>query len=171
MINPLQETLQRLTNDVTEYMKKEISIMREVLANMHQEEVALIMLDKNSLHKTLQDRFPMVETLSWLRNARMVATEAIRTLYIPSKTKETSTNNMAYMMELQGCEIDYLSEQMLALIKSMNTQNCKNDTLTKKYELYTNYPARLTHLMPWQPAEGKIIKSKASIATYPIQEP
>ena len=171
MINPLQETLRRLTNDVTEYMKKEISIMREVLGNMHQEEVALTMLDKNSLHKTLQERFFMVQTLSVLRNARMVATEAIKTFHIQSKIKQTSTNNMAYMMELQGCEIDYLSEQMLALIKSMNTQNCKNDTLTKRYELYTNYPGRLTHLMPWQSAEGKIIKSKATIATYPIQEP
>ena len=171
MINPLQDTLEKLTNDVTGYMKKEISIMREVLANMHQEEVALITLDKNSLHKTLQDRFPMVQTLSVLRKDRMMAIEAMRTLYISSKPKEIATNKMADMMELQGCEIDYLSEQMLALIKSMNTQNCKNDSLTKKYELYTNYPARLTHLMPWQPAEGKIIKSKASIATYPIQEP
>lgn len=170
MVHPSQNTLSKLREDVSEYMKTEITVMREVLANMYQEELALIMLDKSSLHQTLQERFPLIQRLSFLRTERMAVTEAIKHISLSPSQQEHSTSIFPVMEDL-GCEIDYLSEQMLALIKSMNFQNTKNDTLTKKYELYTNYPSHISHLMPWHSPENKTVKRKACIATYPIEEP
>ena len=170
MIHPSQNTLSKLREDVSEYMKTEITVMREVLANMYQEELALIMLDKSSLHQTLQERFPLIQRLSFLRTERMAVTEAIKHISL-SPLQQEHTNGIFPVMEDLGCEIDYLSEQMLALIKSMNFQNTKNDTLTKQYELYTNYPSRISHLMPWHAPENKTVKQKVCIATYPMENP
>ena len=170
-MNELNEKILKVKEELTECMKKEIRLMREVFANMHQEEIALIMLDKNSWNHTLQDRFSLLQTLSSLRTSRLIMTCAIEKMLAPYTGKKVPLEQILPGLEEEGCEILYLSEQILALIGRMNDQHLKNENLLKNYEIYANSPALFRNGISMERDGLKPVKCKAAIATYPFEHP
>lgn len=161
----------KLQEELTSCMKKEIGLMREVLANMHQEEVALIMFDKKSLTLTLQERFPLVQRLSSLRMYRLETTRHIEHLLCPQHTrKKLPIEQILPEHQQESCELIYLTEQIVALVEKMNMQNTKNESLMKNYEIFSNSPAQFHQGIHLHKEEAKKGKSKASVATYPHKE-
>jgi hypothetical protein len=170
-MNGLNEKILKVKEELTECMKKEIRLMREVFANMHQEEIALIMLDRNSWNHTLQDRFSLLQALSFLRNFRLTVTCEIEKMLASSTGKKVPLEQILPGLEEEGCEILYLSEQILALIGRMNDQHMKNENLLKKYEIYANSPAMFRNGISVERDGLQPLKCKAAVATYPFKQP
>lgn len=149
------------TDLILECMQKEIHLMRELLSNMHQEEISLTMLDRSSWNVTMQERFPLIQSLSRLREKRDFITSKVGDGKIIPSEKNFPSN------EEERCEILYLSDQIIALIEKMNLQQSKNINLFSRYENFYLTPSSFSA----RPLDAKTpfvpIKYKAAIATIP----
>jgi hypothetical protein len=96
-----------------ETLKKEVSMMRELLANMHQEEVSLLLNDPGSVHELLEQRCFIVERLGSLRIARLEATSKIEK--IATKEHPSSFQDVLPLEEEASTEILSLRDQLMAL--------------------------------------------------------
>lgn len=168
-MNGQNDKILKLQEELTACMKKEVGLMREVLANMHQEEVSLIMFDRTGWTHTMQDRFPLIQRLSSLRKSRLETTQSMEDIL--SSGKKMPLEKILPESQQESCEIFYLSDQILALTERMNIQHTKNESLMKNYELYINSPAHFHQGIPFSRDEGKKPKCKAAVATYPTKEP
>lgn len=145
-------------------MQKEIGIMREILANMHSEELSLMLNDRGSWNYVMQERAQLVERLSYFRVARLEATKKIRELVHGQDPNSPATvDELLPAQEENSCEILSLRDQMMALMEKINFQNCRNEALFYQVEHQLDLP----HHPPLHPvhAQAKPVK-KASIATY-----
>jgi hypothetical protein len=95
--------------NLSKALEREIALMREILANMHQEELALLLHDKEEWNAVVLARSPLVERLENLRRARIDAT-------LPQ-------------IDLEDPHIQMLRDQLVALIEKMNAQHVKNEIL------------------------------------------
>jgi hypothetical protein len=125
--------MEQAWNDAQDKLKaslqKEIHIMREILANMHQEELSLMLHDKISWNKVMEERAQMVQRLGGLRTARMQATQILQSLTSNTKNKELSLEQLLSQDEVSCCEIRSLCDQLSALTERMNKQNSRNQNL------------------------------------------
>ncbi len=98
-------------DDIKILMQKEIILMREVLANMHQEEESLKRNDHSLWANVISQRCEILALLSPIREERILA----------SKLIEYSDD----------CDILSLRDQIMALIERINMQNHMNEQLYK----------------------------------------
>lgn len=149
---------------ICECMKKEIYLMRELLANMHQEEIALTMFDRAAWNIAMQERFPLVQKLSHLREKR-------ESLSHDTAGKKMPGEKIFPFIAQDSCDVIFLSDQMITLIEKMNEQQGKNSALFTRYENIAFTPSGLPRgygLM--QPALFPT-KVKATVATIPRNSP
>jgi len=138
--------------------KKEIEIMRELLANLHEEELSLLEQNLTSWHQVIGDRSDLVVQLMDQRKTRIEATKALE-----SVAKKLS-KELLPPQEETSCEILSQIDQLIALIDRTNLQNCRNEILFKEAKgkkevpLYCSYP---------HPLHKPKAKRKLSTATYP----
>ena len=71
------ENWQTLHDALRDVLQKEIHLTRELLSNMHQEEVSLMLHDGGSLNLIMQQRSYLLEKLSYLRLYRIETTQKI----------------------------------------------------------------------------------------------
>ncbi len=155
MENP--ENWQTLHNALRDSLEREIRLTRELLSNMHQEEVSLMLHDAGSLNQILQMRSPMLETLSALRLNRQKTTEKIRKM-ASNEDQTASLDEILPPDEAISLEILSLSDQLMALTERMSRQHTHNQRLTDHLSLTGNA----------QPSAQNRPKRKASIATINI---
>ncbi len=104
--------------------------MREILANMHQEELSLMLHDKSGWNKVMEERAQMVRRLGGLRIDRMQATAALQSIVGDGQKKEEPTlEKLLSQDEVASCEILSLRDQLTALTERMNSQNTRNQNL------------------------------------------
>ncbi|MES2345275.1 MAG: hypothetical protein V4494_04995 [Chlamydiota bacterium] len=133
-------------------MQKEVNMMREILSNMHREELSLQFNDKTSWEHVMIERAEMIDRLSMLRKTRMLHTEQFE--------KE------APYADNESVEILSLRDQIVALAERMNLIKCRNEYLSQHIVIQQGAPSRTI-----QPArEAQRLKRKTSIATYPPKE-
>ena len=145
-------------------MKKEIETMREILANMHQEEASLISRDKTAWAQVMDERSKLLARLGDLRDTRLQATQKLQTLACPHGTsEEIPLENLLPMDDESSCETLFLRDQMMALLDRMNLQNNRNDLLSRISE-------RPESLQPQLQPQPKKRKNKISVATLPPKE-
>lgn len=134
------------------FMQKEVGMMREILANMHQEELSLLLHDQRSWTQVMQDRSLMIERLSKFRLERL-------------KVTETLEKSAAYLLE--SCEILTLRDQILALLDRMNSQHSRNEQLLEQTLLHSRFDMPPTsYCDPRLKPLAQGAKRKASVATY-----
>jgi uncharacterized protein with von Willebrand factor type A (vWA) domain len=155
------ENWQNLHVSLRDGLQKEIYLMRELLSNMHQEEVSLILHDTGSLDQILQQRSQMLEKLSSLRLHRQETTEKIEKI-ISANHKNPSLDEILPPNEEMSTEILSLSDQLMALTERMNLQHSQNQRLAEHPD-HNHYP-------PLQPSPQTRPKRKASVATYQIKK-
>jgi hypothetical protein len=130
-------------------MQKEVNMMREILSNMHREELSLQFNDKTSWEHVMIERAEMIDRLGTLRQKRMSATELFE--------KQSSYEDN------EAIEILTLRDQIVALAERMNLIKCRNEYLSQHLVLQ-EHPSSQTSLPTPQIQRPK---RKSSIATYP----
>jgi hypothetical protein len=146
-------------------MQKEIGIMREILANMHSEELSLMLNDRGSWNYVMQERAQLIDRLSHFRMERIEATKKIKEMVcLNDAHKQASVEDLLPTQEENSCEILSLRDQMMALMERINFQNCRNEVLFFQVEHQLDLPHHPSgHPMQQQQAKSQ---KKASIATY-----
>lgn len=141
-------------------MKKEIEAMREILANMHQEEYFLLSNDKASRAHVLEERSLLLGRFNDLRKTRLSATEILEALSFPGCDPETmSLEECLAQNNEDSCETLFLRDQLTAIFDRMTMQNSRNQLL---FKLKQNQSLGGCHHELPKPAKRKI-----SIETIP----
>lgn len=155
-----KEKWEKASHSLNTILKKEIELMREQLANLHQEELSLLENNQTKWTQLLQERSDMILQMKDLRHKRKEATTKIEKL-----AKALSKPELFPAKEEESCEILSQLDQIIALLERLNLQNCRNDALfletkeKKRSPLSCSYPHPL-HKAP-------TARRKTSIATYP----
>ena len=151
-------------------MKKEVQLMREILANMNQEEVALLLNDKGSWNHIMQERYYIIEKLSNLRAARVKATIKLEKIVcLGTHMPNPSLDQLLPTEREDSCEILSLSDQIVALAERMNWQNSRNNGLAHQIEHQLSMPREAQQYSMPRPEELRS-KKKVSVATYQIKK-
>ena len=109
-------------------MKREIETLRELLANLHQEEL-LILQKETSYWKTLmEERRALVEQLNDLKQSRLVA---IKSLEESAVQTNLSLEQLLPLSHASSWEILSLRDQILTLSDRMSLQSSRNEMLTQ----------------------------------------
>lgn len=103
-----EENYQKIKN----WMEKEIGLMRELLSNFLEEELALVMWDEINWNKVISERMELIRRLKMLRQD-------------PAFAKAPKIDLDEYF------DLDLLHEQMTALTEKMALQNLRNKKLFK----------------------------------------
>lgn len=106
------------TKNIKEWLKREIHIMRELLANLVQEELAILMRDERGWQHLFLERTSLVEALKKLHHASS---------QLGSSSEQAPENQ---------CDLTSLKEQILSLTEKMLLQSKRN---TKLFEVYGNH--------------------------------
>ncbi len=146
-------------------MKQEIGAMREMLANMHQEELSLISQDKNSWTKIMQERSILLERLCELRSMRLITTKELKSMADGQSSRAPASLESLFSPEdLNSCEIFSMRDQLMALMERMNQQNVRNQNLEGQRYHSTELDGPASSL----PSKNR--KLKAILATYPLKQ-
>ena len=132
-----------LHNQLQDQMQREVYLMRELLSNMHQEEISLMLHDRGSLHQILQQRSSLLEKLSSLRINKLEILSQIEDLplYLSS-----------------SLEISSLHDQVTILSEKVHRQTTTNQRLTSHPEHYSHF------------TQAPRPKKKMAIATLQIKQ-
>ncbi len=113
-------------------MKKEIDVMREILANMHQEEYFLLSGDKVSKDHVIEERSLLLKRFNDIRNTRLSVTEMLEDLSFPDTDAEKmSLEECLLQSDEDSCETLFLRDQLVAIYNRMTMQNSRNQLLCK----------------------------------------
>jgi FlgN protein len=156
-----REDWKGLHEELRENLEKEIRLTRELLSNLHQEEVSLMLHDTGTLNQVLQVRSEMLERLSFLRLCRIKTTEKIEKIASP-KNQHPSLEEILPPLEENSSEILSLSDQLMALTEKMHRQDTQNQRIAALGDS-VSYPQ---HQLPPQSRP----KRKAAVATYNIKK-
>lgn len=137
-------------------LKNEIELMRELLSNLHQEELALLEKDRRRFAEVMDERSDHVLNLKELRAKRLAATEELTKLAVALGKKE-----ILPLHEEASCEILSKLDQIIALMERINLQNCRNDALFDQSKQKQDLPLQCSYPHPLH----KVAK-KTKVATY-----
>ena len=121
-----------LHQQLKDTLQKEVNIMRELLANVHQEELSRMFHDEGSLSQVLQQRSYIMDRLSSLRASRIQATEMIEKM-VSTKTTPTLEHILPPEEEM-STEILSLRDQLMALTEQLNRQQTHNQYIIEHPE-------------------------------------
>jgi len=138
-------------------MKREIDTMRELLGNLHQEEILILQKDMSYWNQLMEERAHLIGQLSDVRQNRISTTASLESMAAPSQPNIPLEELVPYDNE-NSWELLALRDQMFALVDRMNLQCSRNEMLTQ--------------LAKHQPALQQLPEKKAkiSIATLPPED-
>ena len=116
--------------ELQQSMKKEIDALREILNNLHHEELSLLACDKDTQGLLLQERTLLLSKLDEIRKIRVLSQEKLYRLS-QNTTPETPLENLLPLQESSSCETLILRDQMVALMERMQLQTSSNEMLSK----------------------------------------
>lgn len=157
----LKENWVSLHDTLRNDLEKEVLLTRELLSNLHQEEISLMLHDAGSLNLVLQQRSHLLEKLSSLRLRRLETTEKIEKI-ASIDHKHPTIDEILPPQEGISTEILSLSDQLMALNQKMQRQSTQNQRLSEHPEHFTRPPL--------EPSPESRPKRKASVATYQIKK-
>ena len=136
-------------------MQKEITVLRELLANLFQEEIFLSQKNSKGIYLIQEDRSNLLKTLSSLRKKRLILTKKIKELFITTRSKKKLDLEHLLPPEHENTsQVLSLRDQMRALFEKMNTQKMRNHHLHHEWAYIKEAPS---------PAPKK---KKSAIATF-----
>lgn len=136
-------------------LQTEISLLREILANLREEEEALLKGKKREWRKVIQQRSQFVLQLFFLRKQRE---EMAGELKPSNNPKDESFEELV--------EVSSQIDQFIALIDRINLQNCRNETLFEevKHKVASLYECPYPHPLH----RARRSKKGTKIATYTV---
>ncbi len=150
-------------------MKKEISLMREILANMGEEQ-DVILLNKTALLKGFVNRREsIVNRATMVRQERVNVIKEIAVLEekeIRADEYDIDLSELLDLTESNTCEVLTLREMLVTLMEKINTQNARNNyllqnkiTLTKEL-INSITPQEVNFTYGANGGAGKQVKTK-----------
>jgi hypothetical protein len=118
----------QLHEEIKVNLQKEVYLMRELLANLHQE-----IVDKEHSAQVLQQRQSLLERLNQARELRQAATQKLETL--DPNNKGPKLEQIMPPNDEQTAEVLSLNDQLGALTKKMNQQNIDNQSIKQDRRL------------------------------------
>jgi hypothetical protein len=116
-----------------ESMKKEISALREILANMHQEKEFIIINDRPNLEKILSERADMLGRLTALQTERIEAIKHLSEVTLNKKEEPLpSLEQLLPPEDAESCETLLLQEQLTSLKAKIDLQSHENSILSSQ---------------------------------------
>ena len=135
-------------------MQKEVGVLRELLANLFQEEVFLSQKDLRGIFIIQADRTHLLESLSTLRKQRLQLTKKIKELLVSkSSGKKLDLEHLLPSGNENTSQVLSLRDQMRALFEKMNDQKSRNHFLHRQKVYFKECPSPL-------------LKKKSAIATF-----
>ncbi|MDR2539109.1 MAG: hypothetical protein LBC45_00545 [Chlamydiales bacterium] len=131
-----QKNWNRLHDEIKINLQKEVYLMRELLANLHQEG-----LDKDHSTQIMQQRQSLLERLYQARELRLIASKKLETLMDPNN-KDLKLEQIMPLDDEQTTEVLSLNDQLGALTKKMNQQNMDNQSNLKQEQRLKSKPPR-----------------------------
>ncbi|MDR3624532.1 MAG: hypothetical protein P4L16_05280 [Chlamydiales bacterium] len=119
---------------VTDLLKREVILMREILANMLEEERAFIEKDPKALQNVMMRRDAPLQALMEVREERSEKLHELTSLLTPKESAK-SAMNLCSLMEAKGLEsfeVVLLQDQIVALIEKMSIQHSSNEHLMEQ---------------------------------------
>lgn len=117
-------TWQTLHDELKALLTKEVYLMRELLANMHQEELSLLFHEEGFLKQMLDERSYIVKQLGEVRQERLKKTEEIETM-----ATTCTLDAILPPQEDISAAILSLRDQLMALTEQMNRQQSATQRL------------------------------------------
>lgn len=139
---PNQQKLVESQELAINYLEKEVMLMRDILANMHEEQQAILNRDDSSMQDLMSRRKTFYLQLTDIRNHRIEAMEMLALLLLHKKNVDLLFDEnvgLEILLTASGVdsvEILSLREQMVALVEKMNQQICRNHDLLKHHISY-----------------------------------
>lgn len=129
----------QLQQNLQEQLQKEVYLMRELLSNMHQEEISRMLHDKTTLAAILDSRSTLLDKLGSLRKVKFTTIQNMhnKAPYLPS-----------------SIEMSFLHDQLTTLSEKIQRQFSTNRRLANHPERYA-YPS---HYQQEQKTECRKIK-------------
>lgn len=121
-------------------LRNEVELMREVLSNLHQEELALMENDRHQWAQVMEQRSDHVLTLKEIRHQRLKATEEL--------AATQGKKDLLPLLEEESCEILSKLDQVFALLDRMNLQNCRNEVLFEQTKQKQEIPLQCSYPHP-----------------------
>jgi flagellar biosynthesis/type III secretory pathway chaperone len=144
--------------DLQILLKKEIDTMRELLGNLHQEEMLIIQKEMAYWNQLMEERGHLIQQLSHLRQDRMYTTEILESMN--HSHPNVPLEELVPPDHENSWELLALRDQILALLDRMNLQCSRNEMLT---QLAHHQAAPQQQHQPEK-------KAKISIATLPPED-
>lgn len=155
-------------NELKQSMQKEVHLMRDLLANLLQEELSLLMHDRGTWNHVMEERSKIVANLGSWRSLRLKATEKLTELFLPKKMgKEIPLEELLPTQDENSCEILSLRDQLMALADRMNHQSSRNQNLFKQVEKKFDQPP--LNPIP-EPSLARVKRKRAAVITYHFKE-
>lgn len=123
-------TLQHVQLEVTGLLKREVDLMREILASMYEEERAIVDQDPRALQMVMQKRDAPLQNLMSVREERGQKIKELLLLLNGHDKKELT--DLLESKGLGSSEVLLLRDQIIALIERMNVQNATIDHLMQR---------------------------------------
>jgi len=105
-------------------LEKEIHLMREILASLHQEELSLLESDFQRFSEIMKERSDYILQLKDQRQERMDSTILLTKIAVEQKRMDILPPE-----EASSCDVLNKLDQLIALCERINLQNCRNDAL------------------------------------------
>ena len=129
------DTISNAQNKLEVLMRREISILRELLGNMQEEQNALVSNDVEGLKNIMDTRHPLMDLMLQVRQQRLDVFNILAELRdIPIASFEHSSAGLesSLLWDCIGdecCEIISLKEQIIALLEKIQIQSNQNNYL------------------------------------------
>lgn len=124
-MTPLDSNTEALQQSLQEQLQKEVYLMRELLSNMHQEEISRMLHDNTTLATILDSRSALLDKLGSLRKVKFSTLQTMHTKspYLPF-----------------SIEMSFLHDQLTTLSEKIHRQFSTNRRLADNPDRYT-YPS------------------------------
>lgn len=155
-----EEQWHTLHTHLRDDLQKEVHLTRELLSNMHQEEISLMLNDGGSLHLLQEQQHYLFERLSAVRQHRQEVMVEIEKM-VPGQNAP-SLDQILPPTEVISTEILSLRDQLMALTERMNRQHTQNQRVTATGSSYVR-----AHFAPMNESRAK---RKVSVATYHLKK-
>lgn len=128
------------------FMRREITLIREMLSSMQREQDTLLLNNTLGLKSIMKEREELFEAMVHARNQRMQGVKNLAHLLLldsADKDYDGQWEKGGYLDHLlltsgsEGSELLWLRDQMLALIEKMNEKNSRNNYLIQNRIRYT----------------------------------
>jgi flagellar biosynthesis/type III secretory pathway chaperone len=161
--DPILRDVKEIHEELNMFMKREATVMRELLDSVHYEQQVLLLNETETLKELHISRDDVMKCLLNVRQKRIEAVDELKAH--PSNCQNTDQSDLLELLSNDNsltCEIISYRDQMLALYEQISLQTERNNYLIKNKISMTKEMLDRLHPTPAHPTYNNsgVIKTK-----------